>query len=190
MFNSDEKPNQPEHGAFDNHLDDESTMPGENIENISTVEEELKSEVVRLKDQLLRALAETENLRRRAERERKETADYAITKFARDLLSISDNLSRALETIPENDTALSDPLKNFIEGIRLTERELTNIFERYNIKKIMPLNEKFDHNLHQAMFEAENAEVAPGTIIQVLQAGYVLQDRLLRPAMVGVAKSG
>jgi molecular chaperone GrpE len=148
----------------------------------------LQEEIANLKDQLLRALAEAENIRRRAEREREETSKYAITKFSRDLITISDTLSRALEAIPTEATELPEAVKNFIEGIKLTEKELISTFERYGIKKIIPQGEKFDHNLHQAMFEVESDEQEPGTIMQVLQAGYVLHDRLLRPAMVGVSK--
>lgn len=149
----------------------------------------LQQEIATLKDKLLRALAEAENIRRRSEREREDTSRYAITKFARDLLSMSDNLARALAAVPADISALPEPVKNFIEGVKLTERELLNTFERYGIKKIIPHGEKFDHNLHQAMFELATAEHEPGTVIEVLQAGYILQDRLLRPALVGVAKA-
>lgn len=189
MLNVDEKSNSQENLNADEFSENEPSLESTTQEEPLSEEDDLKNEIAQLKDQLLRALAETENVRRRADRERKETADYAITKFARDLLSLSDNLSRALETVPAGEAELSDPLKNFIEGIRLTEREMSNIFERYGIKKIMPLGEKFDHNWHQAMFEIESADQEPGTVLQVLQAGYKLQDRLLRPAMVGVSKA-
>lgn len=140
-----------------------------------------------LKDKLLRALADAENQRRRTERQVSEANAYSVTGFARDLLAVSDNLRRALETLPEGET-LSDDLKTFVEGVEMTERELLNIFERKGITKIVPEGEKFDHNFHQALFEVEDAEAAPGTIVQVVQPGYVIKDRLLRPAMVGVAK--
>lgn len=143
-----------------------------------------------LKDRLLRALAETENVRRRAEREREEVAKYAITSFARDLLSVADNLSRALESIPENAREGDELLKTLAEGVELTERELLNLFERYEIRKIEPWGEKFDYNRHQAMFEVPDSGKPEGTVVQVVRAGYTIGERLLRPAMVGVAKGG
>lgn len=147
------------------------------------------AEVVEIKDKLLRAVAENENYRRRAERERTDAANYAITSFARDLLSVGDNLRRALDHIPA-DAELGENAKNLVDGIEMTERELLNLLERHNIKKIDPKGEKFDHNFHQAMFETPGTGEPDGTIIQVLQVGYVIKDRLLRPAMVGVAKGG
>jgi len=147
------------------------------------------AEAENLKDKLLRAVAENENFRRRAERERADAANYAITSFARDLLTVGDNLRRALDHIPE-DAELGDNAKNLVEGIQMTERELLNLLERHNIKQINPMGEKFDHNFHQAMFETPGTGEPDGTIIQVMQVGYVIKDRLLRPAMVGVAKGG
>ncbi len=149
--------------------------------------EALKEEVDRLKDQWLRAVAESENVRRRAQKDREDASKYASTHFARDLLSVSDNLRRALESCPQN-ADLPDAVKALIEGVEMTERELIGVFERHGIKKINPLHEKFDPNFHQAMFEIENGEVESGTILQVLQQGYIIHDRLLRPALVGVAK--
>ena len=145
------------------------------------------AEIADLKDRLLRAVAETENLRRRAEREKADAANYAMTAFARDLLSVSDNLRRALDSIPEG-TELGDNAKTLVEGIHLTERELVNMLERHNIRKVDPLGEKFSHTLHQALFEVPDTGKEDGTIVQVMQVGYVIKDRLLRPAMVGVAK--
>lgn len=147
------------------------------------------AEVADLKDRLLRAVAETENLRRRAEREKADAANYAMTAFARDLLSVGDNLRRALDSIPE-DTDLGDNAKTLVEGIEMTERELLNMLERHNIKKIDPMGEKFSHDLHQALFEIPDTGKEDGTIVQVMQVGYVIKDRLLRPAMVGVARGG
>ena len=144
-------------------------------------------EIADLKDKLLRALADAENQRRRTERQVSEANTYSVTGFARDLLAVSDNLRRALEAVPEGET-LSDDLKSFFEGVEMTERELLNIFERKGITKIEPEGEKFDHNFHQALFEVEDSDAKPGTIVQVVQPGYVIKDRLLRPAMVGVAK--
>jgi len=149
----------------------------------------LEAELADAKDRLLRALAETENTRRRAQREREDTQKYAITGFARDLLSPVDNLRRALESIPEaeiNDSRV----RSLLDGVAATERELLGALERHGVKRIDPKGEKFDHNFHQAIFEAPNPDKPAGTIVEVLQAGYVLHDRLLRPAMVGVAKGG
>lgn len=146
----------------------------------------LQSEVAVLKDQVLRARAETENVRRRADRDRQDASAYAVTGFARDMLTVSDNLRRALDTMPDD---VADDIKAFIEGVEMTERELLNIMERYGIKKVEPeIGEKFDHKFHQAMFEVPTAEHAPGSVMQVVSSGYVIKDRLLRPAMVGVAK--
>tara|TARA_R110002012_G_scaffold320440_1_gene544085 strand:- start:487 stop:1125 length:639 start_codon:yes stop_codon:yes gene_type:complete len=148
-----------------------------------------ESEVQQLKDQLIRTLAELENTRKRAERDIAHARKFAITDFARDLLSSSDNLRRALESAPEDRDELDIMLKNLVIGVEMTEKELLGVFEKHGIRKIEPLGEKFDYNLHQAMFEVPDAKNAPGTVVQVMQPGYVLQDRLLRAAMVGVAKS-
>jgi len=147
------------------------------------------AEIADLKDRLLRAVAETENLRRRSDREKADAANYAMTAFARDLLSVGDNLRRALDSIPA-DTDLGDNAKTLVEGIEMTERELLNMLERHNIKKIDPMGEKFSHDLHQALFELPDTGEEDGTIVQVMQVGYKIKDRLLRPAMVGVAKGG
>jgi molecular chaperone GrpE len=137
----------------------------------------------------LRALAETENVRRRAQRERADAEKYAISRFAEGLVSVADNLRRALDSLPENE-ARDDRTRGLLEGVAATERELLAAFERHGLKRLDPQGERFDHNLHQAVFEVENTGRPAGTIVQVLQPGYVLQDRLLRPAMVGVTKGG
>lgn len=147
----------------------------------------LEEELANLKDQWLRAMAETENLRRRATRDREEALKYAGTNFGRDMLSIADNLHRALESCPVTEE-LPESVKALIQGVEMTESALLSTFDRHGIKKIDPLNEKFDANLHQAMFEVEDESVPIGTVVQVLQVGYVMHDRLLRPAMVGVSK--
>lgn len=159
------------------------------IEQALSIEETLQKEVTHLKDQLLRSLAEAENVRKRSQREKEETRQYAVTGFARDLLGVADNLGRALQTIPSLEGELSPTIKSFVEGVQLTQRDLETVFSRQGIKRISPLGEKFDHNFHQAMFEMESEDQEAGTITQVLQDGYVLHDRLLRPAMVGVAKA-
>jgi molecular chaperone GrpE len=147
----------------------------------------LEQEIASLKDQWMRAVAETENIRRRSQREREETTKYANTNFSRDILAIADNLRRALESCSDKESLPASAL-SLVQGIELTENALISTFERHNIKKIFPLQEKFDPNFHQAMIEIEDATLPAGTIVQVLQAGYMLYDRLLRPAMVGVSK--
>jgi molecular chaperone GrpE len=151
-------------------------------------EEELSEEVGKLKDQLLRTLAELENYRKRAEREREEMAKFAITGFARDLLTVSDNLRRALESVPEDHEHPEKLLKSLVEGVEITEKELIFAFKKHGIEKIEPLGQPFDHHLHQAMFELDESDQPPGTVVHVLQPGYQLNGRLLRPAMVGVVK--
>jgi molecular chaperone GrpE len=147
----------------------------------------LEAELAEQKDRLLRALAETENTRRRARREREDVAKYALSGFAKDLLSAADNLRRALDSLPEA-MATDERTRNLLAGVAATERELLAAFERHGIRRIDPYGEPFDHNLHQAIYEAERSEAPPGTVIEVLQPGYLIHDRLLRPAMVGVAK--
>ncbi len=143
-----------------------------------------------LKDRLLRTLAEMENLRRRSQRELEDGRKYAVTSFARDLLEVSDNLRRGLEAVPDGAAEQSEYLRNLIAGIEMTERSLHSIFERHNIKQVRPeRGERFDHNRHQAMFEVPTRELAPGTVAETMQVGYVIADRLLRPALVGVAKA-
>lgn len=149
---------------------------------------ELEAEVARLKDQALRALAEQENTRRRAQRDIEENSKFAVSNFARDVLPVGDNLRRALETITAEARAADPALAKFAEGVELTERELLNVLERYGIKRIDPVGQPFDHNLHQAMMQVENATQPPGTVVQVFQPGYTIHGRLLRPAMVTVAK--
>ena len=149
----------------------------------------LEAELADQKDRLLRALAETENVRRRAQREREDASKYAVTGFAKDLLSAADNLRRALESLPEAEVK-DERTRSLLAGVAATERELLSVFERYGIRRIDPKGEPFDHNFHQAIFEAERADQPSGTVVEVLQPGYVLHDRLLRPAMVGVAKGG
>lgn len=163
---------------------------------LEAAERAIESEVARLsaeaaefKDKLLRTLADMENLRRRTEREVKDARDYALTSFARDLLAVADNFERALGAAPaelkENETA-----KGFIDGVDLTGRELAKVLEKHGIRKVEPHGQKFDPNLHQAMFEIPNADVPNGTVLQVLQPGFTIADRVLRPALVGVSKGG
>jgi molecular chaperone GrpE len=151
----------------------------------------LEAERTDLKDKLLRTLADMENLRRRTEREVADARSYAVTNFARDMLNVADNVRRAIESVPGEARASAEgAFSALIEGIELTERDLLKTLERHGVKKLEPHGEKFDPHLHQAMFEVPNPEVPSGTVVQVVQAGYVIGDRVLRPALVGVAKGG
>lgn len=153
--------------------------------------EALKAENAELKDRALRTMAEMENLRRRTEKELKDARQYSVTGFARDMLTVSDNLRRALEAVPEELRQNADAgLVSLIEGVEMTERELLNQLEKNGVKKLDPAGQKFDPNFHQAMFEVPNTEVPNNTVVQVMQAGYQIGDRVLRPAMVGVSKGG
>jgi molecular chaperone GrpE len=144
-----------------------------------------------LKERALRLAAEMENLRRRTARDVHDARSYAIANFARDMLSVSDNLQRALDAIPAEVKAAGDAgFKSLIEGVELTERAMLAALERHGVKKLQPEGEKFDPNFHQAMFEVPNADVPANTVVQVVQPGYSIGDRVLRPAMVGVAKGG
>ena len=142
------------------------------------------------KDKLLRTLAEMENLRRRTEREVADARLYGIAGFARDVLAVADNMHRALETSGPELLEQADPtVKALIEGVELTERELLKVLEKNGVKKFSPVGEKFDPNVHQAMYEVPDTDVPPGHVAQVIQAGYMLGDRVLRPALVSVAKA-
>lgn len=153
--------------------------------------ETLKAENAELRDRFLRLAAEMDNLRRRTERELKDAKAYAVTAFARDMLSVSDNLRRALEALPDEARAAADAgLSALVEGVEMTERGMLSTLERHGVRKIDAEGQKFDPNFHQAMFEIPNADVPNNTVVQVVQAGYAIGDRVLRPAMVGVAKGG
>jgi molecular chaperone GrpE len=143
-----------------------------------------------MRDRLLRTMAEMENLRRRTEREKADTARYAISNFARDVLTVGDNLKRTIEHVPADAAAQDPALKSFLEGVEITERELLNVLERHGVTRIEPLGQRFDPNCQQAMYEVQNAEVPDGTVVDVMQAGYIIGDRCLRPALVAVAKGG
>ena len=149
--------------------------------------EKLNQEITDLKDQRLRAIAELENFRKRAEKDQSDALKYGISNFAKEIINIRDNIERAQSSISE-DAKNNETIKSVIEGIDLIAQSVVSTFEKIGIKKIESLNEKFDHNLHQAMMEIENDDLEPGTIVQELMPGYTLHDRLLRPAMVGVSK--
>jgi molecular chaperone GrpE len=168
----------------------DSAAPVEARDERTAREVELEAELAATKERLLRALADTENLRRRSAREVEEAHKYAITGFARELLEVADNLSRALGSIPPRAREEIDFVRNLADGVALTEKSLLASFERHQIAKVEPeLGSRFDHNRHQAMLEVETGDYPPGTIAQVMQPGYVIADRLLRPALVGVARA-
>ncbi len=150
----------------------------------------LQDEVAGARDRMLRLAAEMDNLRKRTEREKAEATLYAASNFARDLLGVADSLSRALAAIPAGEReVIDDVMKKFLDGMEITERELLSVFQRHNIRKLETVGQKFDPNLHQAMFEVPTAEQPPGTVIQEIQSGYAVGERCLRPALVGVAKA-
>ena len=156
--------------------------------DLATELEKLIAENAAMKDQLLRALAEAENTRRRTQRDREDFAKYSAAPLAKDILPVADNLARALAAVPKEALDNDEALKNLVDGIAATERQLQSALERHNIKRIDPEGEKFDSHHHQAMFEVPGTDKPGGTVVQVLQSGYILHDRLLRPALVGVAK--
>jgi molecular chaperone GrpE len=150
--------------------------------------QQLEAELTDLKDRSLRALADAENTRRRAQREVTDARKFAASGIVKDLLNVSDNLRRALESVPPELRDQDEQVKNLVIGVEMVEKDLLNAFEKHGVKRIEPLGEPFNHEYHQAMYEVENSGKPSGTIIELLQPGYVLHDRLLRPAMVVVAK--
>src|SRR5215471_9528250 len=148
----------------------------------------LAKEVAEYKDKLLRSLAEMENLRRRTDREVTDVRIYGVSSFARDLIGVVDNMRRALEAAGESGAVIEGPAKALHEGVELIERELLKVLEKHGVKKFDPQGVKFDPNLHQAIFEVPDANIAPGSVVQVIQPGYMIGERVLRPAMVGVSK--
>ena len=160
---------------------------GEGEKNDSNTNENFQAEIESLRDEKLRLLAEMENLRKRADRERVDLIRYGSINLARDILSPDDNLTRALGAIIE-DEKNSPTIKNLVNGLQMVQKEFSSILEKHGIKKIKALNENFDHNLHQAMLEIEDDKTEPGIVVQEMQSGYTMHDRLLRPSMVGVSK--
>ena len=151
----------------------------------------LAKEAADVKDRLLRTLAEMENLRRRTEREVVDARLYGVTNFARDILAVADNMERAMKALDDGIRAQADAgVKALLDGVELTERELIKVMEKHGVRKIEPMGQKFDPNLHQAMFELPDSSVPAGTIVQVMQPGYTIGERVLRPALVGIAKGG
>jgi molecular chaperone GrpE len=156
-------------------------VPLELSENEASMEDKLK-------DQLMRALADAENTRKRAQKEVDDAYKYAVGNFAKDLVAVLENLYRAEESIPAEEAEKNELFSNLYKGVEMTKNEFIRVFEKHGLKRINPMGEKFDHNLHQAVAQIPDAEHEEGTVVQVLQAGYILQDRLIQPAMVGVAK--
>jgi molecular chaperone GrpE len=153
--------------------------------------EALKAENGELKDRALRTLAEMENLRRRTEREVADAKAYGVASFARDMLTFADNMRRAIESLPKEAREGADPaLKSFIEGIELTERDFLSRLARFGVKKMEPLGKRFDPNHHEALFELPDETVVAGTVMQIIEPGYTIGERVLRPAKVGVARGG
>jgi len=150
---------------------------------------ELEAQLAEAKQSVLYAQADTQNVRRRLEKEAQDARAYAATNFARDVLSVADNLQRALDAIPA-ELREDEKFKGLVIGLEATGREVASVFERNGITRIASIGEKLDPNKHQAMMELPSADAEPGTIVQEMQAGYMIKDRLLRPAMVGVAKAG
>tara|TARA_B100001939_G_scaffold342527_1_gene353794 strand:+ start:426 stop:1091 length:666 start_codon:yes stop_codon:yes gene_type:complete len=167
---------------------EEEDTSDEGLNESEVSDEESKNTDSEIKDQLLRALAEVENMRRRSERDVAQANKYGHLAFARDLLSCFDNLSQAIALAPEDKSNFDENLKNILVGVEMISNEIDTILQRHHITKINPIGEKFDYNHHQAMFEVPNDDVEVGTVVQVAQPGYLLHDRLIRPAMVGVSK--
>ncbi len=187
-----DQPQAAENEPAQTDADPAARLEGEAIERDPfEVLQALNAENASLKDRVLRTLAEMENLRRRTEREVADAKTYGVTSFARDMLNVADNLTRALESLGEDVRARADgPLKNLIDGVDLTTRDLTAALTRHGVKKLEPDGEKFDPNFHQAMFEVPDETLPSGTVTQVVQGGWRIGDRVLRPAMVGVSKGG
>jgi len=165
-------------------IDNDSNNKKEDLNEEKSIEEKL----VEAQEQVLRTLADSENLRRRLEREKEDLGNYIVSNFAKEILAVVDNLQRAIRSI-EDKKEDKNALSTFVEGIELTEKQLISSLEKFNINKINTINEAFDPNLHQAMFEVEGKKSETGKISEVIQDGYTIGDRLLRPAMVGVFKS-
>jgi molecular chaperone GrpE len=156
--------------------------------NLDEEKDLLNVQISDLKDQLLRTMAESENIRKRTLKEVEQAKKYSHISFVRDLVSSVDNLKRALDSVPDDKMDLPEPITNLILGLEIIEKEIVTTLERHNIKQISPLGEKFDYNFHQAMFEVPTNDSEPGVIVEVSQNGYLLYDRLVRPAMVGISK--
>ena len=170
---------------IDTKQKNQNSEPNEDQIRIQILEEQLE----RTKEQMVRALADAENSRKRAVKEREDASKFAVSSFARDLINVADNLRRALESVPKEILNETPQIKNLTDGIEATERELLRSFEKNGIIKTNPINEKFDPNFHEVMFETPMPDQESGTVIQVIEPGYIISGRILRPARVGIAKS-
>ena len=183
--------NGPDATATDDFADMAQDTVDANVSPEPDQTEQLRAENAELRDRYLRLAAEMDNLRRRTEREVKDAKSYSAAGFARDMLAVSDNLRRAIDAIPADVRENADAgLSTLIEGVEMTERAMLTALERHGVRKLEPVGQKFDPNFHQAMFEIPNTEVPNNTVVQVVQAGFTIGERVLRPAMVGVAKGG
>lgn len=194
-MSQDRKPRNAAEEQQDSHAngapEPESAAAPEAQQETSDPLDDLRRENAELRDRVLRMAAEMDNLRKRTEREVRDAGQYAISSFARDLLGVGDNMRRAFEAVGEEVRRTADPvLRGLLDGIEMTERELLNALDRHGVKRLDPAGERFDPHLHQAMFEVEDPGVPAGTVVQVLQAGFTINGRVLRPAMVGVSKGG
>ncbi|MEX2642626.1 MAG: nucleotide exchange factor GrpE [Acetobacterales bacterium] len=163
---------------------------GEELERLGSKVKELEEELVKTRDAYMRAIAEAENVRRRAARERQDMQRYAAADPLKEILGVADNLRRALDSVPQEERGAHDKLATVLEGVEATERQLMQALEKHGVRRVEALGKPFDHRFHEAMFEVEDPQSPSGTVVQELAPGYVLHDRLLRPAMVGIAKGG
>lgn len=181
--------------AADAAANDDAALETDDAEAEQAPEEDAgddpETQIRELNDRLLRTMAEMENLRRRTQKEKEDTAKFAASGFARDMLSIADNLHRALEAAPDGGSSggTDEGVAALIEGVKLTEKDLLAAFERHGVERVDPMGQKFNHDLHEAMFEIPSADAEAGTVLQVVEVGYTLNGRLLRPARVGIAKA-
>lgn len=176
--------------SFEQAKDDVTDNAEHAVEALEALKADYEAKLGEMKDQLLRAVAETENVRRRATRDVEETSKYAVSGFARDMITVGENLFLAINSVPEEAREEEGQLKTLADGVDMTLRELLRAFEKHGIERIDPMGEKFDHNRHQAVSQVEDPKAEPNTVLHVMQAGYIINDRLLRPAMVVVSKKG
>ena len=190
-MNQDNKtPETPETPESESPATEAAANAETRVEDVDPVAA-LTAENAELKDRVLRTMADMENLRRRTEKELRDARQYSAASFARDMLTVCDNLRRALEAVsPEARSKADDVFKALVEGVEMTEREMLNQLEKHGVRKIDASGQKFDPNSHQAMFEVPDPQVPASTVVQVVQDGYVIGDRVLRPALVGVSKGG
>ena len=186
----DEKNNDKEQSTINDEIVEDQTTDQSKIEDENNTASilDLEEKVLVLKDQLMRSLADGENLRKRTLKDIENSKKYSHISFVKDLVTSVDNFQRALKAVPEDKSSLPEPIKNLIVGLEIVEKEILATLEKHNVKLIDPMGEKFDYNFHQAMFEVPTNEEEPGKVVEVSQKGYVLHDRLVRPAMVGISK--